>query len=95
MLCNGKLKESAIVTCTVDIGWVGSADWLELDCRYKAIVVETNKTGNSTGNSTGNATTKTGVFRQNNGQTISKNHIFILSIVVYVLFVSNINLHVF
>ncbi|KAL5257730.1 hypothetical protein ACHWQZ_G012598 [Mnemiopsis leidyi] len=39
VLCNGNLKKSAIVKCTENIGWVGSLDWNDLECRYRGIVV--------------------------------------------------------
>ena len=92
VLCNGKLKESAIVTCTENIGWVGGADWIDLDCRFKGIVVNTS--GNSTGNSTGNTTARTGVFRQNNGFKIIGNPVFIIFCVMYILSVLNIYLKI-
>ena len=93
VLCNGKFKDSAIVTCKNGIGWEGGLDWLNLDCRYTAVLV--NKTANSTGNSTGNSTTKTGIFRQNYALRTSGHPVFILFNVMYVLLVFNIYLDVF
>ena len=78
VLCNGNLKKSAIVKCTENIGWVGSLDWNDLECRYRGTVVVANATDNSTSNSTVNGTSRTGLFRHNDQYRTTPSYLFIL-----------------